>query len=171
MMESNMFAIDAMQHVPVVRNAPNHGVYEPEYAHRSQDVTNSIEEAYEYSQPKSFLIPGNTQSNQEINNPFGTPAQFCLHYVSITDTSGLLQFTFDAAIQTQVQLNVLIADYPGIVLIGAYTGVLNELWIDFQNYVNFAITSANRINFVCQFRRKISQVIPSNRTPFNGPEQ
>lgn len=172
MLDSNMFAVGAMYHVPAVNSAENTHVYAEEHVKRHQDFTNTIIHEYEYSQPYSIMTSANGFSTQ-ITNPFGTPAQVAVLYASVLGINDYFALGFD----TQLQTNFLPAtrDFTPCWFqqgVSTFSGAF--YWINFKEYVSLVVNeSANNlgINIILGFRRKVEQIIPKNDIPFNSLDQ
>lgn len=174
MFDRNMYLDgNALWHVPQDRNVDNSNVFAEQHVLRTPDITNSIYDGYEYSQPKGYRLV--SASTFQANNPFNSPAQFCLYYARVNDANNYLALNVDSNDSSPLTLNSNILDFPGILLTQTSTSPLAPFpqWVDFQSFVLCRVggTITTFTEFVLIFRRRREVYIPNNKTPFNGPEQ
>ena len=161
-----------LQHVPVVHNAPNHNVYAEEHALRSQDNTNTIEDGYEYAQPKSYRLVANT--NFQVVNPFNTPCQLALLYARVNDATGYLALNFDNNDPSPLTIATNILDFPGLLLTQTGLAPLAPFlqWTDFHDFVNVRAQGITTFTEFCLlFRRNRKQTYAVNKIAFNSLDQ
>lgn len=159
-----------MTRQPVIKQAENVGMYHEQYYRRDQDITNIVDDDYEYSQPQTLILKNVTESFQ-INNPFGTPAQFVLIYVALKELNDVLAFQADYTynLSPNVSANNFV---PGQIYIDNIQPPPALYWSDFQQYIGcYALAGTIGINAIMAFRRKKDQIIPRNRTNFNDLSQ
>jgi len=169
---TNLYPSLKIQGPPPYKQERNWNTFVEEYYRRDRDPTNIINEDYEYTKPQTliFQAPSGTASQiVTVQNPFNTPAQFCLLYMALKEQFDYVSINFDQPASTGFPSTQFV---PGMIFNDNIQPVPQNYWIDFSDYIQcFMNVGTIGTNIIIGFRRLREHVIPRNFTPLNEPSQ